>query len=245
MHPLVKVALAVVFVTAAILTAPIWAPIVIYGSQFVLTQAMGGKCGGSAVLHYIQRDSCMKGESPIIATVVDKPVGSPAMCPLLLSVQYANFSAFTELLSKGAQPPKCEGYPDRFFDYLDGFCWERPELAEQFLTTFDQQRITYSNVNQLLLKQASRNCVPGIRLAVARGASVHAEAPDGYNSLLYTTRDASEESIKATAALVALGAEPNRPSSKLDAPYDLAKRRLHDAGNWPRLDSALAGKSAK
>ncbi|WP_164963283.1 hypothetical protein [Rubrivivax sp. JA1026] len=176
---------------------------------------------------------------------MDKPVGDPAECPLLQAVLHSNFEAFSELLAKGAQPPKCEGYPDKFFDYLSGHCGERPELAERFLVSFDDQRIAHSSADQLLLTQADANCVPGIRLAVARGASANVQAPDGRAPLHYTTRYADEASIRATAALVALGADPGLPTSKLEAPYDVAKRNLEQAGNWPKLQSALSREAIK
>lgn len=238
----VKVALAAIAVVAAVLTAPGWLPVAVYGSLLVATQAAGGRCGGSAVLHYIKRNPCGDGTSPIVAAIVDKPVGNPAECPVLQAVQFSNFEAFAELLGKGAQPTKCDGYPDRFFEYLRSHCSERPELAEQFLMTFDERRIVYSSADRLLLTQAEANCVPGIRLAVTRGASVHVESPEGYAPLHYTTRYAGEDSIRATAALVALGADPSRPTSKLEAPYDVARRRLQGVGNWSRLESALARK---
>lgn len=241
----VKAALSAIVVALAILTAPSWLPIAVYGSLYVMTQAAGGRCGGSKVLHYIKRSSCVEGESPIVTKVVDKPIGDPAECPLLKAVAYSNFEAFTELLAKGAQPAKCDASPDRFFEYLASHCGERPELAERFLVSFGQQRIAHSSPDQLLLTQADARCAPGIRHAVARGANVHVEAADGSAPLHYTTRYADEASIRATTALVALGADPDRPTARLEAPYDVAKRKLQGVGNWPRLESALARKPAE
>jgi hypothetical protein len=228
--------------TTAILTAPFWLPLTVYGFLYLETQLLGGRCGGSPVGSYISNEECSRGSaSPITTTNANKPIGSTAECPLLMAIGFANYKVFTELLEKRAEPKLCKGYPDRFFESLSN-CKNDKEMAKQFLKWYQERGIEHSNPNRLLLSQARLECIPGIQLAVAQGANIEAETADGLNSLHYTTLNVSEESIQATVALVALKADPMKPTSKLESPYVIAERKLKAYGNWPRMESALKGK---
>lgn len=236
-----KVVVSAGVVLAVALAMPLWAPFAVYGFLYAETILFGGRCGGSEVVHHIKRDSCIRDTSPVTAKNANTPVGSPAVCPLVLAVVYENNKAFAELLSKGAVPSRCAGYPQQFFDALSN-CKYRPQAAEDFLSQFARAGIAAPDPAWLLSEQARLNCVPGMKFAVSLGADVNSIDSEGRAPLHYTTQDATEESINATAALVALGADAKRPAPNLEAPYALAKNRLGRFGNWPRLEAALLGR---
>lgn len=232
-------------IAVAVVSAPLWAPILIYGAFYLETKALGGRCGGSPIYLRIQGEQCGRSdESPVTRENANVPIGSPSACPLIYAVDYNNAAVFTELVSKGAKPSLCKGFPDALFERMAN-CKNDPVQAAQIFAELERLGVRATNPNRLLISQAKAKCVPGIELAVSRGADVNAEGADGYLALHYTTQVADVDSIMATAALVRLGANPMRRTAQNDAPYTLAHERLRHVGNWARLESALTGTASK
>ena len=233
-------------IAVAVVSAQFWVPIVVYGILYLETQALGGRCGGSPIILRLQGNGeCRRSdESPVTRENANIPIGDPSECPLIYAVDFNNAVIFKELVSKGAKPNLCKGFPDEFFERMTN-CRNDPAQAAQIFAELERLGVRATNSNRLLISQAKAKCVPGIELAVSQGADVNAEGLGGYLALHYTTQFADVESIVATAALVRLGADPMRRTAQNDAPYVQARERLHNVGNWARLESALAGSVSK
>lgn len=223
----------------AFATIPRWLPFAVYGPLIALSWTLGGYCKGPPILLQLAAEECSQStESVVTRENANQPVGSPPDCPLVLAMSFSNAAVFSELISKGAKPELCKGFPDRFFEVATN-CKYAPAKAEQIFAELQRLGIRHTNANRLLISQAKENCVPGIELAMSQGADANVEGPKGLSALHYTTRVADAESIAATAALVRLGADPRRRTSLADSAYVLARERLHDVENWKRLESAM------
>jgi len=242
-------ALRAIIILAAIIiglvTVSSWAPIVAYGPLIMVSKVLNGHCRGSPVYLRLAGAECGNSdESPVTRENANTPIGYPSECPLLAAVSFNNAIIVKDLITNGANPALCQGFPDAFFDRATN-CSTDPKKAAEIFAELERLGIRTSNSNHLLMSQAKAKCVPGIELAVAQGADVNAGDHEGHLALHYTTQSTDDGSILATAALVRLGADPQRRNSTNDSPYAQARERLHTTGNWPRLESALTGKAIK
>lgn len=228
-----------VIVTASFATTLFRMPYLLYVPLILVSKALGGHCDESPILMRIKEVDCKQNNDSAITTEnMNNPVGSPPEYPLIHAVSFNNATVFKELISKGAKPALCEGFPDNFFEKMTN-CKYDSKKSTQIFAEFERLGIRHTNANRLLISQAKENCVAGIELALSQGANANATDSKGLAALHYTTRVADIESITATAALVRLGADPMRSTTTTDSPYLLAKEHLHNVGNWKLLDSAM------
>ena len=185
------IVLAVLVFTLA--TAPRWLPFAVYGPLIGLSWALGGHCRGSPVLLVLNGEECSRStESVVTRENANEPVGSPPDCPLVYAMSFNNAIVFSELISKGAKPELCKGFPDRLFEAATN-CKYAPAKAGQIFAELQRLGIRHTNANRLLISQAKENCVPGIELAVSQGADANVEGTEGLSALHYTTRVADAE----------------------------------------------------
>jgi len=235
----ITVVIVLVVTVVTVVTAQFWLPLAVYGPMIAVSSVLGGHCRESPVLLLIKGEECSRStESVITRENANEPVGNPPDCPLTHAMSFNNAAVFGELISKGAKPYLCKGFPDRIFERATN-CQNNPAKARQIFAELERLGIRHTNANRLLISQAKGNCVPGIELSISQGADPNVESPEGLSALHYTTRVADDESIAATAALVRLGADPMRRTSRVDSAYVQAYERLHNVGNWSRLESAM------
>lgn len=241
-----KIVVGIIAVVVLIFTSWLWGPIAVYGPQVLLSKLSGGHCAEGPVLAYIKGESCGDASTSLIdIKSANSYIGLPPECPLIVAIEHDNLQAFAKLISVGADPKQCKGYPNAFFDKLSVFsCEGNEEKISRLFDTYRQLGIEHLDPNELLRGQARKKCAPGVELALARGANPNFEGLDGLTPLHITTSIASESSILTTQLLIAKGANPHLATSTHLSPYASAQQRLHDAGNWPKLESVLLQKKA-
>ncbi|STR45303.1 hypothetical protein [Iodobacter fluviatilis] len=239
MSKLSKIIIVLAILAIVFVTVPLWLPVVAYGPLIVVSWALGGHCRDAPVLLLLKGEECSRSaESVVTRENANEPVGSPPDCPLVHAMSFNNSVVFSELISKGAKPALCKGGPDRVFEVAAN-CKHEPEKARQIFAELERIGVRHTDANRLLISQAKENCVPGIELAMMQGADANVVGVEGLAALQYTTRVADDESIAATAVLVRFGADPMRRPSQGNSVYVEARERLHNAGNWSRLESAM------
>lgn len=217
----------------------------VYAPLVAVSWMAGGHCNGSPILLLLSGEDCPNGSRPVITPEnANDPVGASPDCGLVFAISANNAAVFNELLSKGAKPELCRGFPDRLFE-VSVRCRNGPAETKEIFAVLERLGVRHANANRLLISQAKELCVPGMELAMLQGADANAESAEGLTALHYTTRFADSESISATAALVRLGADSMRKTSKADSAYVLARQQLSHVGNWPLLDSAMTGSTGR
>lgn len=199
------------------------------------------QCPRGAVYSYLAGRPCHYGQgSPISSWNANSVVEGTNMCPLLWATRNANAEAIEELLTKGAKPALCEGYPSSFYkSAISVACESNPYPFEPVLALLERKGLIDSSMaNPLLLLSSKKVCVPGLHLALRLGADPNT-TENGYTPLHLVTGIASDRAIQAVQILVAAGANPDLSGPYGETAAVSAQRRLGDVGNWPRLKAAL------
>lgn len=200
-------------------------------------------CVRSPFEAYIKGEGCLVGlYSPLTKDNANVIVGNTKYCALLLAFKHRNLEVAEELLSLGADPMRCSGYPDIFFG---NDCNHGPTQARRLYDIYRHAGIRHSDPQALLGKQALQHCIPGIELALSNGAVLNMADATGRTALHYATQDASEGAIATTAFLISLGGNPTLRIAGRRTAYEEAQLRLGAAGNWSKLEAALRGQECK
>jgi hypothetical protein len=180
--------------------------------------------------------------SPFTPENVNQPLSSSKYCPLAAATLAGQIAVADELLSKGANPRLCNGYPKEFFEYVTASsCGNDPAKGREFFEFFKRAGIEPDDPQALLFMSAKGRCAPGIQLALSRGAKVNLEDTSGKSALHYVANSASDLSIEASRMLVEFGANPRLIVSSGETAFDQANRLASSAENWPKLKAALTG----
>jgi hypothetical protein len=95
-------------------------------------------------------------------------------CALMGAMWFGRPDVFDELISNGAEPKRCVGYPSSLYNAATLACKENPEFANRYFS-FLEKSGTLREYPQVLLYYASLSrCVEGVQLALRFGALANA-----------------------------------------------------------------------
>jgi ankyrin repeat protein len=241
MSTAVKVGMSVLAVLALLLfgiglvdpRAPIW----------LLGGGWRDSCDRDPIATYLAGNRCPnQARSPLTEANANVKLSASGQCPLVFAAAHANVPAVDELLRKGADPKLCDRYPEVLYEMaLGGTCSSSPGISESLLLSYERAGIRPTDPQELLFMSARRSCEPGIRSAIASGASPSQTDASGLTPLHYVISSTSDTSIESAATLVRAGASASAIGSDGVSVLAEAKRQLDATTNWPRMEAALLG----
>jgi len=200
-------------------------------------------CDRDPIATYLAGNHCAnQTRSPLTSASANIRLSASGQCPLVFAAAHANVAAVDELLRMGADPRRCDRYPDVLYEMAIGStCSSSPGISDSLLLSYERAGIRPTNPQELLFVSAQSSCEPGIRVAIASGASPSRPDASGSTPLHYVISSSSDMSIKSAATLVAAGASASALGADGVSVLTEAKRRLGSSANWPRMEAALLG----